>query len=89
MHSHGSLGREAASPDLFSRDAYCHVGNGEWDDVGFQSLTERIDTASAGGKLIFHVIGALAEFERGMILERTNAGLDAAHDESHCRAERT
>src|SRR6188508_959626 len=33
MHSHGSLGREAASPDLFSRDAHCHVGNGEWDDA--------------------------------------------------------
>jgi DNA invertase Pin-like site-specific DNA recombinase len=47
-------------------------------DVGFQSLTERIDTTSAGGKLIFHVIGALAEFERSMIIERTNAGLDAA-----------
>lgn len=47
-------------------------------DVGFQSLTERIDTTSAGGKLIFHVIGALAEFERSMIVERTNAGLDAA-----------
>src|SRR5689334_21658055 len=47
-------------------------------DVGFQSLTERIDTTSAGGKLIFHVIGALAEFERSMIVERTTAGLDAA-----------
>jgi urea transport system substrate-binding protein len=47
-------------------------------DVGFQSLTEKIDTNSAGGKLIFHVIGALAEFERSMIVERTNAGLDAA-----------
>jgi DNA invertase Pin-like site-specific DNA recombinase len=47
-------------------------------EVGFQSLTEKIDTTSAGGKLIFHVIGALAEFERSMIVERTNAGLDAA-----------
>jgi DNA invertase Pin-like site-specific DNA recombinase len=47
-------------------------------DVGFQSLTEKIDTTSAGGKLIFHVIGALAEFERSMIVERTNAGLEAA-----------
>jgi Enterobacteriaceae phage serine recombinase len=47
-------------------------------DVGFQSLTEKIDTTSPGGKLIFHVIGALAEFERSMIVERTNAGLDAA-----------
>jgi DNA invertase Pin-like site-specific DNA recombinase len=47
-------------------------------EVGFQSLTEKIDTTSAGGKLIFHVIAALAEFERSMIIERTNAGLDAA-----------
>jgi DNA invertase Pin-like site-specific DNA recombinase len=46
--------------------------------VGFQSLTEKIDTTSPGGKLIFHVIGALAEFERSMIVERTNAGLEAA-----------
>lgn len=47
-------------------------------DVGFQSLTEAIDTTTAGGKLVFHVFGALAEFERSIIRERTRAGLDAA-----------
>ncbi|HKP51374.1 MAG TPA: recombinase family protein [Chloroflexia bacterium] len=46
--------------------------------IGFKSLTEQIDTTSSGGKLIFHVFGALAEFERDLIRERTNAGLAAA-----------
>jgi DNA invertase Pin-like site-specific DNA recombinase len=47
-------------------------------DVGFKSLTEQIDTTTPGGKLIFHVFGALAEFERDLIRERTQAGLAAA-----------
>jgi len=47
-------------------------------DVGLHSLTEAIDTTTAGGRLVFHVFGALAEFERGVIRERTRAGLDAA-----------
>lgn len=46
--------------------------------VGFASLQENIDTTTPGGKLIFHVFGALAEFERELIRERTNAGLKAA-----------
>jgi DNA invertase Pin-like site-specific DNA recombinase len=46
--------------------------------VGFQSLTEQIDTTTPGGKLIFHIFGALAEFERDVIRERTRAGLAAA-----------
>jgi DNA invertase Pin-like site-specific DNA recombinase len=46
--------------------------------VGFQSLRESMDTTISGGKLIFHVIGALAEFERELIRERTQAGLRAA-----------
>jgi len=46
--------------------------------IGFKSLTEQIDTTTPGGKLIFHVFGALAEFERDLIRERTNAGLAAA-----------
>jgi DNA invertase Pin-like site-specific DNA recombinase len=46
--------------------------------IGFKSLTEQIDTTTSGGKLIFHVFAALAEFERDVIRERTNAGLTAA-----------
>lgn len=46
--------------------------------VGFRSLTEAIDTSSPGGKLVFHVFAALAEFERDLIRERTWAGLAAA-----------
>jgi DNA invertase Pin-like site-specific DNA recombinase len=45
---------------------------------GFKSLTENIDTTTSGGKLIFHIFGALAEFERNLIRERTQAGLVAA-----------
>jgi DNA invertase Pin-like site-specific DNA recombinase len=46
--------------------------------IGFKSLTENIDTTTSGGKLIFHILGALAEFERNLIKERTQAGLTAA-----------
>ena len=46
--------------------------------VGFRSLTEAMDTTTSGGRLIFHVFGALAEFERAVIRERTLAGLAAA-----------
>lgn len=46
--------------------------------IGFVSLTESIDTTTPGGRLIFHVFGALAEFERELIRERTNAGLKSA-----------
>ena len=46
--------------------------------AGFKSLSESIDTTTAGGKLIFHIFGALAEFERSLTAERTKAGLQAA-----------
>lgn len=46
--------------------------------VGFRSITEAIDTTTAGGKLVFHIFGALAEFEHNLIRERTLAGLAAA-----------
>lgn len=46
--------------------------------VGFRSLQETIDTTSSGGRLVFHVFAALAEFERDLIRERTHAGLAAA-----------
>ena len=65
------LGRSL--PDLVSI-----IGELEADGVGFQSITEKIETGSAAGKLIFHVFAALAEFERNLIRERTKAGLEAA-----------
>jgi len=46
--------------------------------IDFISLTEHIATTTPSGKLIFHLMGALAEFERDLIRERTNAGLAAA-----------
>ncbi len=46
--------------------------------VGFRSLQEQIDTTTSSGKLIFHIFASLAEFERDLIRERTNAGLAAA-----------
>lgn len=46
--------------------------------IAFRSLQEAIDTQTSGGKLIFHIFSALAEFERDLIRERTNAGLNAA-----------
>lgn len=46
--------------------------------IGLRSLHELIDTSSSSGKLIFHIFGALAEFERNLIRERTHAGLQAA-----------
>jgi DNA invertase Pin-like site-specific DNA recombinase len=46
--------------------------------IGLKSLQESIDTSSSSGKLIFHIFGALAEFERNLIRERTHAGLQAA-----------
>ena len=46
--------------------------------IGLRSITEAIDTTTSGGKLVFHIFAALAEFERTLIRERTKAGLDAA-----------
>ncbi len=60
------------------RDLIELVGELEQRKVGFRSLQESMDTSSSGGKLIFHVFGALAEFERNLIRERTHAGLSAA-----------
>lgn len=54
------------------------VADLEQRGVQFESLTEKIETGSAAGKLQFHVFAALAEFERGLIRERTRAGLEAA-----------
>ena len=50
----------------------------EKEGIGFRSLTESIDTTTSGGRLIFHIFGAIAQFERDVISERTKAGLKAA-----------
>lgn len=56
----------------------------EKDGIGFESLTEKIETGSAAGKLVFHVFAALSEFERNLIRERTQAGLAAARARGRC-----
>lgn len=48
------------------------------EGIGFRSLTEAIDTTTASGKLLFHIMAAIAEFERSLIAERTRAGMAAA-----------
>ena len=50
----------------------------ERNGIHFRSLTESIDTGSSGGKLVFHIMGAIAEFERSLISERTRAGMRVA-----------
>jgi len=50
----------------------------EQREIGFKSLMESMDTTTSGGKLVFHIFGALAEFEHNLIRERTSAGLAAA-----------
>ena len=50
----------------------------EAERIGFQSVSESIDANTPGGKLVFHIFGALAEFERNLIRGRTYAGLAAA-----------
>jgi DNA invertase Pin-like site-specific DNA recombinase len=54
------------------------VGELEGRGVGFRSLTESIDTTTPGGRLVFHIFGSLAQFERELVKERTMAGLAAA-----------
>ena len=51
--------------------------------IGFVSLTEAIDTTTATGKIMFHMLAAFAEFERNLISERTKAGLKAARHRGH------
>ncbi len=54
------------------------IANLEKRGIGFKSLQESIDTTTSGGKLVFHIFGSIAEFERDLIRERTQAGLAAA-----------
>lgn len=60
------------------KDLIAHAEHLSAHDIGLRSLQEAIDTNTSGGKLVFHIFGALAEFERAIIRERTKAGLDAA-----------
>lgn len=60
------------------KDLMVIISDLEERGVGLRSLTEAIDTTTAGGKLIFHIFASLAEFERNLIKERTKAGLQAA-----------
>ncbi|MBB5189251.1 DNA invertase Pin-like site-specific DNA recombinase [Zhongshania antarctica] len=60
------------------KDLVAIISELEERGIGFQSINEAIDTTTAGGKLIFHIFGSLAEFERSLIQERTKAGLAAA-----------
>lgn len=60
------------------KDLIALVEELERRQIGFRSLQESIDTTTSGGRLIFHLFGALAEFERNLIRERTQAGLQAA-----------
>lgn len=60
------------------RDRIDQVRAIESTGAGFRSLTEAIDTTTPGGRVMFHIFGALAEFERDLIRERTKAGLVAA-----------
>jgi DNA invertase Pin-like site-specific DNA recombinase len=56
------------------RDLIAMLEDFEKRGIHFRSLTEEINTATPGGKLIFHILGVLAEFERGLIIERTRQG---------------
>ena len=59
------------------------VKNLERIGIGFKSLTEKIDTTTPGGRLVFHLFSALAEFERDLIRERVQSGLRSARARGH------
>jgi DNA invertase Pin-like site-specific DNA recombinase len=65
------------------KDLIANVTALQTRQIGLRSLQENIDTATSGGKLIFHVFGALAEFERDLLRDRTQAGLQAARARGH------
>ena len=64
-------------------DLVALVAEFERHRINFESLTEKIETGSPAGRLVFHVFAALAEFERNLIRERTVAGLKAARARGH------
>ena len=71
-------GLEARSPGALTDAAHRDDRASGHADIGFRSLTQAIETTTAGGRLVFHIFASLAEFERAIIRERTRAGLDAA-----------
>ena len=71
-------GGAAAKRGCAARDLIETVETLRMRGIGFRSLTEALDTTTAQGRLVFHMFGALAEFERSLIRERTQAGLAAA-----------
>ncbi|KAB0679665.1 recombinase family protein [Aureimonas leprariae] len=71
------------------RDALIVMEKVEAAGAGFRSLTEAIDTATAAGRMMMHMLGAFAEFERGMIKERTAAGLRQARAEGRVGGRRS
>ena len=72
IYEEAASGKSATRPELEQCRKALRSGD------SFESLTEKIETGSAAGKLVFHVFAALAEFERSLIRERTQAGLAAA-----------
>ena len=62
------------------RHLIAQVGDLAARGIGFRSLTENIDTTTPGGMLVFNIFGSLAQFERDLIRERTQAGLRAARE---------
>ncbi|MBN05587.1 MULTISPECIES: recombinase family protein [Alphaproteobacteria] len=62
------------------RHLIAQVGDLAVRGIGFRSLTENIDTTTPGGMLVFNIFGSLAQFERDLIRERTQAGLRAARE---------
>lgn len=59
-------------------DLVCLVDEIQRKDAGLQVLQAKLDTTTPQGKLFFHIFAAVAEFERGVIRERTKAGLESA-----------
>ena len=80
LHAQGrhARGLEARPPGALDQAADRDGRGLEERGIGFRSLTEAIDTTTNGGRLVFHIFAAFAEFERSIIRERTIAGLEAA-----------
>jgi DNA invertase Pin-like site-specific DNA recombinase len=84
VYTEKASGAQRERPELKAALDYAREGDTlvvedlEQRKIGLRSLTEAIDTTTPGGRLVFHVFAALAEFERSVIRERTTAGLEAA-----------